>query len=123
MFKKKQEVYSIKEFMSGEHKKPKNGFSKKLGYTVPLFIVPATPAFAASPQQTIMHAFDPLIDMIQSLAYPIAGVMLAGGCLYIMCGFKDKGMDMIKNACIGYILVMLSPMFLKILIQMGAQIL
>jgi len=32
----------------------------------------------------IMHAFDPLIDLIVSLSYPVAGVMIAGGCLFIM---------------------------------------
>lgn len=70
----------------------------------------------------ILHAFDPLIQLIQSLAYPIAGVMIAGGCLFVMVGNRDRGMAMLQNAAIGYILVQLSPMLLKLLVGIGSSI-
>ena len=79
-------------------------------------------AMPAGLKETILHAFDPLIDLIQALAYPIAGVMIAGGCLFIMCGNREKGMSMLQNAAIGYILVQLSPMLLKLLVGVGSSI-
>lgn len=74
-----------------------------------------------SAKEMIVHAFDPLIQLIQSLAYPIAGVMIAGGCLLMMWN-RDKGISMLQNAAIGYILVQLSPLMLKLLIGIGASI-
>lgn len=71
----------------------------------------------------IVHAFDPLIDLIQILSYPIAGVMIAGGCLMIMINQKDKGVEWIRGAAIGYIIVQLSPLLLKILVGVGGNIL
>lgn len=78
-----------------------------------------TAAASAEWKTTVLHAFDPLIDLIQSLSYPIAGVMIAGGCLFIMVGNREKGMQMLQNAAIGYILVQLSPMLLKLLVGVG----
>jgi hypothetical protein len=80
-------------------------------------------AFAISDvaKNTLLHAFDPLIGLIQSLAYPIAGVMIAGGCLFIMVGNREHGMKMLQNAAIGYILVQLSPMMLKLLVGIGGS--
>lgn len=84
------------------------------------FAAPAVPVMAAAvsatPQEVILHAMDPLIELIKALSYPIAGVMIAGGCLFIMVQSKEKGMEMIRNAAIGYILVQLSPLFLKLLV-------
>jgi hypothetical protein len=82
----------------------------------------AVPVLGSATKGTILHAFDPLIDLIQALAYPIAGVMIAGGCLFIMVGNKEKGMQMLQNAAIGYILVQLSPMILKLLVGVGSSV-
>lgn len=112
-----------------------------IGYAVPIMLLASgLPAFglthalaqSASPdamtvmgdgtKANILHAFDPLIDLIQALAYPIAGVMIAGGCLFIMCGQRDKGMGMLQNAAMGYILVQLSPLMLKLLVGIGGSV-
>jgi len=82
----------------------------------------AIPVLGSATKGTILHAFDPLIDLIQALAYPIAGVMIAGGCLFIMVGNKEKGMSMLQNAAMGYILVQLTPLFLKLLVGVGASV-
>lgn len=86
------------------------------------FAEEAVPAMAQSITSSIMTAFDPLIHLIQALSYPIAGVMIAGGCLYIMVGAREKGMDMLRNAGIGYILVQLSPLLLKLLVSVGTGV-
>lgn len=107
-----------------------------LGYTLPLAFVSSlgarsalaepknevVPVMSESMQQTVLTAFDPLIDLIQSLSYPIAGVMIAGGCLFIMVGSRERGMQMLQNASIGYILVQLSPLLLKMLVGIGEQV-
>lgn len=137
MAKRIQTVGTIGEFMAGKQEREAKEFTKRLskivGSTLPLVVLPTLPTFAAEPvavpvgavaestKSVILHAFDPLIELVQALSYPIAGVMLAGGCLFIMTGFKEKGMDMIKNAAIGYILVQLSPLLLKILVQVGSS--
>ncbi|SEC17942.1 hypothetical protein SAMN05443246_3239 [Paenibacillus sp. GP183] len=73
-------------------------------------------------KEKILHAFDPLIDLAISLSYPIAGVMIAGGCLFVMTGNREKGMQMLQNAAIGYILVQLSPMLLNLLVGVGGTV-
>jgi hypothetical protein len=84
--------------------------------------VPAMAALSDAFKGKVLHAFDPLINLIQSLSYPIAGVMIAGGCLFIMVGNREKGMQMLQNAAIGYILVQLSPMILQLLVGIGGGI-
>lgn len=84
--------------------------------------ISTTMAVPTSAKTQVLHAFDPLIDLVQALAYPIAGVMIAAGCLFLMVGQKEKGMSMLQNAALGYILVQLSPMLLKILVGLGSGI-
>lgn len=82
----------------------------------------AVPAMSTAVKTKIIHAFDPLIDLIMSLSFPIAGVMIAGGCLFILVGNRERGMQMLQNAAIGYILVQLSPLFLDLLVGIGDSV-
>ena len=104
-----------------------------LGGVLPLTLILGTHSAYASPQASdpvfwdfakkkILHSFDPLIHMIQALAFPIAGVMIASGCIFIMVGNREKGMQMLQNAAIGYILVQLSPMMLELLVGIGSAV-
>jgi uncharacterized protein YggT (Ycf19 family) len=79
-------------------------------------------AVSDSIKNQIMHAFDPLINLVQVLSYPIGFIMISAGCLFIMCGNKEKGMTMIQTAAIGYILVQLAPLFMKILVGVGSAV-
>ena len=94
-------------------------------------MVQAVPAAAAVPvagvisdsvKAKIIHAFDPLVDLMVSLSLPIAGVMLTGGALMILIGQKEHGYKLILNSCVGYVLVQLSPMFLNLLAGVGAAL-
>lgn len=80
-----------------------------------------TLALGDSIKGQIVHAFDPLIVLTQTLAYPIAAIMISAGCLFIMIGNKEKGVGILQMAGIGYILVQLSPLFLKILVSVGSM--
>lgn len=85
-------------------------------------VADAVPVMSSVVQSKILHAFDPLIHMIQALSYPIAGVMIAGGCLFIMVGRREAGMQMLQNAALGYILVQLAPMLLELLVGVGSTV-
>jgi hypothetical protein len=84
----------------------------------------AVPVSAVSDavKSKIIHAFDPLIQLTIALSYPIAAVMITAGCLFIMVGNREKGMGMIQMAGLGYILVQLSPLLMKLLVEIGRTV-
>lgn len=84
----------------------------------------AIPAMATSGavHAKILHAFDPLINLIQDLSYPIAGVMISLGAIYIMAGQKEQGVKFLTNAALGYILVQLAPLILSLLVGVGSSV-
>jgi len=73
-------------------------------------------------KEQILEAFDPLVELIQALSYPIASIMLTGGALLFMINQKDKGISLIQNASIGYILVQLMPLMMQLLIGIGGAV-
>ncbi|KIO60266.1 hypothetical protein B4065_0192 [Caldibacillus thermoamylovorans] len=80
-------------------------------------------AFAAEVEETtkqaVIHAFDPLLELMVDLALPISGVILTSGALLILIGMKDKGFSLILNASLGYCIVQLSPLFISLLAEVG----
>lgn len=141
MFKKKQEVYSIKEFMGRGQVEPKQFEFKEevresLGVLGAVSLLPlatkpffaATPTFAAENAVPViaptsemydkmLHAFDPLILLTQALAYPIASVVVLGGAIMVMINQKEKGYSLMMNAGLGYVLVSICPLVLNILVD------
>jgi Type IV secretion system pilin len=79
-------------------------------------------ASAASIQDKIIHAFDPLIELVQALAYPVGFTMICAGFLVIMTGNRHKGLHIIKWAAIGYIGMMFAPGIMAILQEVGRAI-
>lgn len=65
----------------------------------------------------MLHAFDPLIELVQALAYPVAMVVVLGGALFVMIGNKEKGFSMMQGAGLGIVLVQIAPMVLGILME------
>jgi hypothetical protein len=138
MFRRKEEVYSIKEFMArkNDHVVALSEKEKKVfletGVLIPLAVAPflkvkaamaceAVPVTAAvttgAMYDKMLHAFDPLITLVQALAYPVAMVVVLGGALFIMIGNKEKGFSMMQGAGLGYVLVQMTPMVLNILVE------
>lgn len=131
------ETMSIKEFMnrgkdviSPEEKEiMKKG--KTAGYAFGLSMLPLAFAPIAKPvsAQTVtvaaqgqmydkmIVAFNPLIDLIQALAYPIAMVVVLGGAIMVMINQKEKGYSLMMGAGLGYVLVNMTPMVLNILVD------
>lgn len=113
----KTKTYDFKEFMRGEHESKVNPPAMSL---MPLAVAPFVPgtAYANSEMQTkMMNAFDPLISLIQGLAYPVAMVVVLGGAIFVMIGNSDKGFSMMQKAGLGYLLVMITPMILDVLVD------
>lgn len=122
------EVVRFEDFMRG-----KKNILKRTSYNpfIPLILTPFIPmkVFAETPDaipvqaQTVpvhdkmMTAFSPIIDLVQSLAYPVALLVVLGGGLFVMIGNSDKGFQLIQRAGLGYVLVMMLPMLLDVLVD------
>ena len=141
MFKKKQEVYSIKEFMGRGHVESmqfefKEEVRESLGVLGAISLLPlatkpffaTTSVFAAenavpviaptsAMYDKMLHAFDPLIMLTQALAYPIAMVVVLGGAIMVMINQKEKGFSLMQTAGLGYVLVQMTPLVLNILVE------
>jgi formate/nitrite transporter FocA (FNT family) len=75
--------------------------------------------FASGVADKIIRAFDPIIQLVQGLSYPVGFIMITAGCLVIMTGNKQKGLNMIKWAAIGYIGMQFAPAIMTILVEVG----
>ena len=67
----------------------------------------------------IMRAFEPLISLVQGLAYPICFLMVSGGFLLIMTGNRTRGIDLIRWAGVGYIGLQFAPALMRVLVEVG----
>jgi len=84
--------------------------------------VPVAGAVNGAVKNQIVHAFDPLVDLMMSLSLPIASVIITGAALMILMGLKERGYPLMFSASIGYCLVQLTPMFIKILAGVGGAL-
>lgn len=143
-FKQREETMSVKEFMNRGKGKETLHESELIAYekakpagwsiglsTLPLIFAPIANAqtasahtltdvpVAANPEMydKMVNAFDPLIVLVQSLAYPIATVVVLGGAIMVMIGMKEKGYSLMMSAGLGYVLVNMTPMILNILVD------
>lgn len=78
-----------------------------------------TEAHAEGIADNIIRAFDPLIQLMQGVSYPITFLMISGGFILIIMGQRSKGLAMIKWAAVGYIGLQFAPAIMKILVGVG----
>lgn len=144
-FKQREETMTIKEFMNRGKETETLHESELIAYekakpagwamglsTLPLIFAPIVNAQTASAHgldnavtvaaqadmyDKMVNAFDPLIILVQSLAYPIATVVVLGGAIMVMIGMKEKGYSLMMSAGLGYILVNMTTMILNILVD------
>ena len=67
----------------------------------------------------IVRAFDPIIQLMQGIAYPLAYIAISTGICLIIVGQKRGGMSMIKWAAVGYLLMQWLPSIMQILADVG----
>ncbi|WP_309479225.1 hypothetical protein [Brevibacillus agri] len=140
----KTEVIKFRDFMDGTWKLPdkkKRDLKKvtdaliKAGAMIPLALTTAAHASAAesltasatqvvagTTLQVLAHALDPLTQILVAISLPVASVVMIGGCFFFMFGQADRAWSTIQNAGLGYILIQLSPLFIKVLEQVGKSI-
>jgi len=130
-------VGTIREFMSGDYGKGGNKKRSVIEYrerqektalvaatlsTVTAIFRPigasAGPIEGAIVQKTV-NAFDPIIDLIQGLSYPVALIVMLSAGIIWMIGNQDRAMTMIQRAGFGYIIVQMAPMLMNIIVDMA----
>jgi hypothetical protein len=84
--------------------------------------VGASEYISDSALRTLAHALDPLVDILVAISLPVASVVMVGGCFFFMLGNSEKAWSMIQNAGLGYVLIQLSPLFVKVLEQVGRAV-
>ncbi|HZH61323.1 MAG TPA: TrbC/VirB2 family protein [Metabacillus sp.] len=120
-------VQSIKfnEFMSGEYKmkkKEKVAIASMASMSLyPMFMVKSASAGAITGVITekTVNAFDPIVDLLQGLSYPISLIVMMCGGIVWMLGSKEKGLGLITNAGMGYIIVQMVPLGMKLLVEVA----
>jgi hypothetical protein len=136
---KVQSLGSISNFMAGNHnKKTKKIDRKQLKVAatslLPLTFLPHITGYAAQPEtittlgaaqiganglSMLTHALDPVIQLLTAISFPVASIIMVGGCFFFMFGNNEKAWSTIMSAGLGYILIQMSPLFLKVLEQIG----
>ncbi|RFU71012.1 hypothetical protein D0469_03470 [Peribacillus saganii] len=136
MFKRKTEVMSVKEFMNQGTRVPHVGkFDKKkavrfavtVGVTV-LSLTFGDVSYAAAGAVNgavtakVVAAFNPLVELVRALSYPIGLVMMLGGGIFIMIGNSEKGLAMIQKAGLGYVLIQMLPLLMDLLVEIAKSL-
>jgi hypothetical protein len=67
----------------------------------------------------IANAFNPILLLVQSAAYPLAYVVIVTGILLWIAGKRMIGLRLIKDAAIGYLAAQWVPSLMKILHEVG----
>lgn len=80
---------------------------------------PAKTAQANIVGSHIIHAFNPLIQVMQALSYPVSFLGMAAGMLLVSVGQRHRGINMVKWAAIGYIGMQLVPGIMDMVSQVG----
>jgi cytochrome bd-type quinol oxidase subunit 2 len=72
--------------------------------------------------EMIAHALDPIVDVLVALSFPVASVVIVGGCFWFMFGNSERAWRTIQNGALGYVLIQMSPLILNVLKNIGGAI-
>lgn len=81
-----------------------------------------TGVIAEKSLEILATALDPLVQILVAISFPIASVIMVGGCFFFMLGNSERAWNTIMNAGLGYVLIQMSPLFLEILRTIGKAI-
>ncbi|MCT6815015.1 MAG: hypothetical protein M3043_01255 [Lysinibacillus fusiformis] len=91
--------------------------------TIPVNTIPQhTGIIAEKSLEILATALDPLVQILVAISFPIASVIMVGGCFFFMLGNSERAWNTIMNAGLGYVLIQMSPLFLEILRTLGEAI-
>ncbi len=131
--------YKLKQKKQKKQKKKALNLIKKVSTSVAIPLIMAKPVMAAttacaSPDavtagakewmgeatlSTLAHVLDPVVDILVALSFPVASVIIVGACFYFMFNNAEKAWSMIQSAGLGYVLIQVSPLILKVLKEVG----
>ena len=72
--------------------------------------------------EKISTAFNPVIELLQAVSFPLAFLCITLGILLLLVGQRHKAMQIIKYAVIGYLAMQLVPGLMQILHSVGQQV-
>jgi hypothetical protein len=131
---KRKETMSVKEFMNRKSRDVATIDKRmviKVCVTVGVTVLSLTfgdVSFAAAGAVNgavtakVVHAFEPLVELVKALSYPISLVMMLGGGLFVMVGNSDRGFGMIQKAGLGYVLVQMLPLLMDLLVEIAKSL-
>lgn len=119
---KVQTVGKVSDFLAGTHQKQEVNTSIAATSLTAGLLSYAPLTAAAGIGERVARAFDPLIEVAQALGYPVSLTMMVAGGLVIATGNRHKGLNMIKWAAIGFIVVQFAPGIMVILMEVGRAI-
>lgn len=71
-------------------------------------------------QQKIINAFDPIVNLLQGMAYPVTLIMISIGFLILTMGNKHTAIKTIKWAIVGFLGMQFVPAIMKLLMEVAA---
>lgn len=131
---RRTEVISVRDFMAGNYGDKKRKAIQAAEYQRKAALIAATlstvtamfqPQMASAGAiegvivQKTVHAFEPIIGLIQGLSYPVALIVMLSAGIIWMIGNQDRAMTMIQRAGFGYIIVQMAPLFMKLLVDVA----
>lgn len=128
MAKKIKRVGTISEFMSGKRQAEKIDWKPvvKVGVVAGVTVLAlsfgdvslaSAGVINGAVTDKVVNAFEPLIELVKALSYPICLVMMLGGGLFTMVGNSERGFGMIQKAGLGYVLVQMLPILMDLLVE------
>lgn len=129
----KVETMSVKDFMSRKYteREPARINCKavvKVAATVGVVVLSlgfgdvgfaAAGAVNGAITEKVVTAFDPLVELIKALSYPIGLTMMLSGGLFVMVGNSEKGLATIQKAGMGYVLIQMLPLLMDLLVEIA----
>lgn len=85
-------------------------------------IAQPTGIIAEKSLEILATALDPVVQILVAISFPIASVIMVGGCFFFMLGNSERAWNTIINAGLGYVLIQMSPLFLEILRTIGKAV-
>ena len=88
-------------------------------YGVPITILIVSSSSQVLAESSISTKLKPIIALLQDLVEPVAYCFMIYGGLKIISGHKSTGLDIIKDAAAGYVLVQWIPWLFDIIRTIG----
>lgn len=79
-------------------------------------------AISGAALSTLIHALDPVIDLIVAVSFPVCSLVIIGSFFFLAFGNEEKCWSGVMRGSLAYILIQMSPVFLNVLEQVGKAV-